>query len=193
MFECCLKFNAAGGRHCIDHWEVWHQRPWSVSKLETLALTAFATLSLSLTNQNQELCDALENPKMIYTEKLLLTTIILTKWVRFSLTQQVNWEVQQITATARSGRISWHRGAAIWQQNESGPEFLNLVQFYLPDQSWQDDKKYLNLMIPIETTRKQRLSSILFGSDRSPRRANVGSPSVRLCVHFMHSVALEES
>lgn len=42
-----------------------------MSKLETLALTAIiATLSLSLTNQNQGLYDAIENPNMIYYRRI---------------------------------------------------------------------------------------------------------------------------
>ena len=57
------------------HWPLRSLTPASlvcaVSKLETLAMTAsIATLSLSLINQNPELCDAIENPNMIYYRRI---------------------------------------------------------------------------------------------------------------------------
>ena len=59
------------------------------------------------------------------------------------------------------------------QLNESGPDSsfsISASNFISPTNLGRMTKNYLNLMIPIETTRKQRLSSILFTRRRGRKK-----------------------
>ena len=94
--------------------------------------------------------------------------------------------MQQISATARSGRLSVNKERLPFadkqlNESESGPDSsfsISTSNFISPTNLGRMTKNYLNLMIPIETTRKQRLSSILFTRMRGRKK----SSQIQLCL-----------
>ena len=127
------------------HWPLRSLTPASlvcaVSKLETLAMTAsIATLSLSLINQNPELCDAIENPNMIYYRRIAFDNNHFNEigQVFCNSTSELRNATDHRHCQVRPDRLT-KKGCHLTTIYR--PEFLNLVQFYFPGQSWQDDKK----------------------------------------------------
>ena len=95
---CCIKFNAAR-----LHWEVRQQRPWFVSNNWKHGLWQHLMrhyLWWPTMNHDHDLCYGWKKWKILISLNIFITI------GQLGITQQVNWEMQQISATARSGPVS---------------------------------------------------------------------------------------
>ena len=164
------------------HWPLRSLTPASlvcaVSKLETLAMTAsIATLSLSLINQNPELCDAIENPNMIYYRRIAFDN---------NHFNEIGQVFCNSTSELRNATDHCHCQVRPYPLTKKGchlttiyrPEFLNLVEFYFPGQSWQDDKK---LSQPHDSNRDNEKTEIVL-NPFTRMRANEQSSQIKLCL-----------
>ena len=139
---------------------------------------SIATLSLSLINQNPELCDAIENPNMIYYRRIAFDN---------NHFNEIGQVFCNSTSELRNATDHCHCQVRPYPLTKKGchlttiyrPEFLNLVQFYFPGQSWQDDKK---LSQPHDSNRDNEKTEIVLNPFFTRMRANEQSSQIQLCL-----------